>query len=151
VSAALSLGWVEASSADEHKASTPDARTEMSSDAAFMDEIALAQILGRARASFDICGIANTAFKQADLDVMATARYIVSARYRQLGRDSTSAIEAEQQAYGVYVAEHKLSPTLLDCAVYERQISTVAWDAALVSAAYIRENELRAAGPRHPN
>ncbi|GLQ48845.1 hypothetical protein ACFFJT_17750 [Dyella flava] len=106
-----------------------------------MDEISLIQILGATRASFDICHIQRTDLRQTALDVMATARYIVEARYRQLGRKPGEAKEAEQTAYQVYLKDHQVDASMPACQIYRRQIDALAWHAAQVGAAYIRANE----------
>jgi hypothetical protein len=107
-----------------------------------MDELALAQILGRTHASFDICHIADTDQATADLDVIAKVRYIVSSRYRQLGQSADSAIRDERDAYAVYMEEHKRTPSLPDCQIFQRQIDALTRNAVFVSTSYIQTNEL---------
>jgi hypothetical protein len=123
------------------------AQTTSSSEAApevSMDELALAQILGRTHASFDICHIAKSDRAITDSNVMAKARYIVSARYRQLGRRADAALHDEQEAYAVYMEVHRQTPSLPDCQVFQRQIYALTWDTVLVAALYVKDDEAHA-------
>jgi hypothetical protein len=112
-----------------------------------MDEFALARILGTTHASYDICHISTTSWGVADLDAMMKSRYIIEARYRQLGRSVDAALRDEQVGYDIYMKFHRLNPSAPDCKIFQRQIYALTWNTVLVSTLYIQANE---ASPTKP-
>jgi hypothetical protein len=106
-----------------------------------MDEFALARILGTTHASYDICRISTTSWGLADLDVMMKSRYVIEARYRQLGRGVDAALRDEQVGYDSYMKFHKLNSSAPDCKIFQRQIYALTWNTVLVSKLYIQTNE----------